>query len=115
MDFEWLIQNQQQHEERLPKVLMVGELHVAIAGQNVTAISLSDHVLLRIPNFRSALALRNRPIQGLDSIGKLLSIRQLRLKLQIGQRKVTDLFPQPGWFLRLLSPTVREIVRGSHR
>ena len=47
MGTEWVNQDRHQLEERFPKVLMVGELGVAIAGRKATILFLDDHVVFR--------------------------------------------------------------------
>ncbi len=90
---------------------MAGELAVAIAGQEATVLFLNDQIVLRVSDFRSALAIVNRAMPNPEPIGKLLLFSQIGLKAQVGQRRSFELFPQPSVIVRLLSPLIRKMVR----
>ncbi len=89
---------------------MVGELDVAIADQNATIEFLRDHVLFRFADYRTARAVLGQPMPSLEPIGKMLSWSKIGLKSQVGKRKPIELFPEPSWIVRWLSPAVREMV-----
>ena len=89
---------------------MVGELDVAIADQKATIEFLSDHVLFRFANYKTARAVVGQPMPSLGPIGKLLKWSEFGLKAQVGKRKPIELFPQPSWIVCWLSPAVREMI-----
>lgn len=89
---------------------MVGELDVAIAGHRATIVFLSEQILFRFVDYKTARAIVNRPLPSLRPLGKLLSFSEIELKAQVGNRKPIELFPQPNWIVRWLSPTIRQLV-----
>ncbi len=89
---------------------MVGELDVAIADHKATIEFLSEQILFRFPDYKTALAIVNRPLPSLRALGKLLSFSEIALKAQVGKRRSFELFPQPSWIVRWLSPAIREMV-----
>ena len=93
---------------------MVGELDVAIAGQEATILFLKDHVVLRFADYRSALAIVNHAMPSPEPIGKLLSFSEIGLRAQVGIRQPIELFPQPSLIVRWLSPAVREMVHAAN-
>ena len=90
--------------------MMVGELDVEIADQKATIEFLNDHVLFRFADYKTARAVVGRPLPSLVRIGRLLTWSEIGLKAQIGRRKPIELFPEPGWIVRWLSPAVREMT-----
>lgn len=93
---------------------MVGELDVAIAGQEATIHFLNDQVLLRFADYRSALAIVNQAMPNPKLVGKLLSFIEIGLRAQVGKRRPIELFPQPSLIVRWFSPAVREMVQESN-
>ncbi len=89
---------------------MVGELDVAIADQKATIEFLSDHALFRFADYKTARTVVGQPMPSLGPIAKLLQWSEIGLKAQIGKRKPIELFPQPSWMVRWLSPAVREMI-----
>ena len=89
---------------------MVGEIDVAIADQKATIEFLSDHVLFRFSDFRTARSIMSNPMPNLRQIGKLLSFGQIDLKAQIGSRKVIELYPRPNWVVKWFSPAIRSML-----
>lgn len=89
---------------------MVGELNVAIADHKATIEFLSEQILFRFSDYKTARAIVIRPLPSLRPIGKLLSFSEIVLKAQVGKRKPIELFPQPSWIVRWLSPAIREMV-----
>ena len=94
---------------------MVGELEVAIAGHSATFHFLNDHILLSIGNYTTARAILKTPMPDLSLAGKLLSFSEIALLSRVGKRKPFELFPQPSWIVRLLSPAVRGMFDASVR
>ena len=92
---------------------MVGELDVAIAGQKATVHFLNDHVLLSFSDYKTAREIMKTPMPDLTLAGRLLSFSEIGLRTRIGRRKPFELFPQPSWIVRLLSPAVRGIFAAS--
>ena len=89
---------------------MVGERDVAIAGQTATIEFLQDRILFHFADYATARAIVNRPLLSLARIGGLLSFCEIGLQAKVGKRKPVELFPQPRWIVRLLSPAIREMV-----
>lgn len=92
---------------------MVGELDVVIAGQKATIQFLNDHILLCISDYKTARKIIKTPMPDLSLAGRLLSFSETGLLTQIGRRKPFELFPQPSWIVRLLSPAVRGMFEAS--
>lgn len=93
---------------------MVGELDIAIADQSATILCLSDHVVLRVADYRSALTIVNHAMPGAGQIGKLLSFNEIGLSAQLGKWQPIELFPQPSLIVRWLIPAVRELVHAEN-
>jgi hypothetical protein len=89
---------------------MVGELELAIADQTATIEFVSDHVLVRFADYKTARTMVSKPMPSLNLVGQLLGFSNIGLKAQVGSRKPIELFPQPSWLVRWLSPTIREMV-----
>jgi hypothetical protein len=92
---------------------MVGELDVASAGQTATIEFLRDRILLHFADYASARAISGCILPSPAAIGRLLSFGDIGLMAQIGNRKSVQLFPQPSWIVRLLSPAIREMARAA--
>jgi hypothetical protein len=90
---------------------MVGELDVAIAGRPATLQFVGDHIRLRLQDYRSAWAVRSTPLPDLSGWGRWLAHLGLDLRLQIGEASTVQLFPNPGWLVRLSSPAIRQLAR----
>ena len=69
-----------------------------------------DEIVFRVADYRTAMAFLQRPMPPLGMVGKILTHGQMELKARVGKRKPVRLFPDPGWILRLLSPSVRAMV-----
>lgn len=111
--FERSSQNQHRREKRFPKVLMVGKLDVAIAGQTAKFEFLRDRIRFHFADYATARAIVNRSLPSLAPIGRLLSFCEIGLQARIGNRKPIELFPRASWIVRLLSPAVSEMVIAS--
>lgn len=85
--------------------------HRAFTGHQATIDFLSDSVVLRFPNFRAAAAMASVPESKLLTLGGILSWSELRLMAQIGQRHPFEVYPRPGWIVRLISPSVRRMLK----
>jgi hypothetical protein len=89
---------------------MVGVLDVTIAGHKVKIEFLGDYILFQFADYSTARSIMNQPTPSLKPIGKLLSFSQIGLKARVGRRKPIELFPQPSWIVRWLSPSIREMI-----
>lgn len=69
-----------------------------------------DEIVFRVADYRTAMAFLQRPLALPDMVGKLLTHGQMELKARVGNRNPIRLFPDPGWILRLLSPSIRAMV-----
>jgi len=94
---------------------MVGELDVAFAGQTAKIKFLRDQILLHFADFAKARVFANSPLPALAPIARVLAFSDIGLKAQIGNGKSHELFPRPSWLVRLLSPSVRQLVNASRR
>ena len=92
---------------------MVGGMDLETAGQNLTVKFLGEEILLCFGDLKAAREIIGQPMPSLRLIGKLLSFSELRLKAKVGERKPIELFPEPSWVVRLLSPAIREMVQAS--
>lgn len=89
---------------------MVGELDVSVADQETKVLFMEDHIIFRFTNYRSAWSTVNQAVLCTGFIGKFLSFSKIGLMAQFGKRHPIELFPQPGWILRWLSPAVRKMI-----
>jgi len=110
MGSQWFDDDQHERKGQLPKVLMVGELEVAIVDRKMTIDLLGDQILLRFPDYASVRAVMKQPFPSLGLAGKLLSFSQIGLQVEVGKRKPIELFPRPSWITKLLSSDVREML-----
>ena len=92
---------------------MVGELDVAIAGHKATVQFSNNRILMCISDYKTARRIMKTPMPDLSLAGRLLSFSQIELLTRIGSRNPFELFPQPSWIVRLLSPTVRGMSKAS--
>ncbi len=89
---------------------MVGELDVAIAGHQATIEFLSEQILFRFPNYRSARAISIRPLPSYRPLTQLLLSNEIVVRAQIGRREPFEIFPRPNWFVRWFSPAIRRMM-----
>ena len=89
---------------------MVGEIEVVTADQHATIEFLSDHILFRFPDLKSARVITGQPMPNLKVAGKLLAFSEIVLEAQIGNRKPVELFPKPSWLVKTLSPAIRNML-----
>lgn len=92
---------------------MAGELDVVLAGRRAKIEFLGDEIIFRVADYRTAMAFLQRPLPPSGIVGKILTHGQMELKARVGNRKPVRLFPDPGWILRLLSPSVRAMVEAT--
>ena len=85
---------------------MVGELEVAIADQHATVEFCSDEILVRFASFLEAVAAMRRPLPKTNFIGRLLRASELKLSVQIGNRKPFEVFPKSNRLFRWISPSL---------
>ena len=92
---------------------MVGEVNVAIAGQNATIQFLNDQIVLEISDYKTAWKIMKTPMPNLSLAARLLSFSEIGLMTRIGNRKPVELFPEPSWIVRLLSPSITGMLEAS--
>ena len=89
---------------------MIGELDLAQAGRNAQIQFNEDTVLIRFPDYRTAIGMVWAPMPSLDRLGVPMKFGSVVLKAQIGDRRPLELFPKPHWIVNLLSPSVRRMI-----
>ncbi len=90
---------------------MVGELDVAIADQTATISLTNEKIVFHISDFKTARALLKTRVPDWSLGGRLLRKLGAVVYVQIGQRKPVEIFPRPGWVVRLLSPAIRGLIK----
>ncbi len=109
MDSERSHQNQHPREERRPKVLVAGEVDVAVGGHPVTLVFAGDRIVIQVADLRTATALLRTPMPSLGPLGKLLSFCDMSMVLNFRDRKAIPIFPKPNRVAKWLIPKVREL------
>jgi hypothetical protein len=89
---------------------MVGELDVSIADQPLTIEFLGDTILFKMKSLRSAAAVARIPSPDLKPLGKLLAFGQMKVAAKVGDRRPIELFPQPGWLVKIIAPRFRDMA-----
>lgn len=89
---------------------MVGELEASIADHPLTIEFLGDSILFKIESLRTAAAIARIPSPDLTPLGRLLAFGQIKLEAKLGSRGPIELFPQPGWIVRILAPRFRDMA-----
>jgi len=90
--------------------MMAGSVEANSSGHSTLIQFDGKRILFRIADFRSARKLQATPIPGPALVRQLLSFADLEVYAQVGKRKKTELFPNPGWVVRLLSPQLRRLL-----
>ena len=91
---------------------MAGEIDVAIVGHDAKLVFLGDHIVLRVADYLTAVAIMRTTTPDLIPLGKLLAFSETGLKVHVGNRKPMEIFPNPSRIARWLSPKIRELVSG---
>ena len=92
---------------------MVGEVNVAIAGQNATIQFLNDQIVLEISDYKTAWKIMKTTMPNLSLAARLLSFSEIGLMTRIGSRRPVELFPKPSWIVRLLSPSITGMLEAA--
>lgn len=90
---------------------MVGDLAVATAGYRSTLRFLGDEVVLRVPSLRVTQILSDRVLPVSHLLGRLVSLTGMRIRVRVGIWPSFQLFPDPGWVVRWISPASRRLMR----
>jgi hypothetical protein len=90
---------------------LAGSLLVAVSGHSAEIDLAGNRILLRFSDIRSARSFQKRGLFDPKALGRGLSRGGLTLSARISQGRTIELFPNPGWMVRLLSPAVRRMMK----
>ena len=93
---------------------MVGAIDATCSDQPAKINFSHDRILLQFESMQSLRALRLGTLPSAAKIGQVLSFSGQKLFARIGQGKKIELFPNPRWWVRLLSPQVRQLAKAAN-
>jgi hypothetical protein len=86
---------------------MTGRLQGTCAGRPVEIVAEGRELLLRVPNLRTAWALRRGAVSPLAHLLRSFCLQGLSVRVQVGSFSPVALVPDPHWSVRLLVPALR--------
>lgn len=90
---------------------MVGSVDAASSGHQVVIDFREDRMVFRFPDYRTANKLQSDiPLPQVQGTAKVLAGLNQSVYAKIGKRREIQIFPQPSWIVRLLSPAVRKFA-----
>ena len=92
-------------------MILVGSIDATCADQTVVIDFERDRVLLRIPNFRMAGKVQQVLLPYPKVLGRVIRFSEQSVFAKVGSRKEFEIFPEPSWIIRVLSPQLRKIVK----
>ena len=92
--------------------MLAGELDVSVAGQRFRIEGEGNTRTVFVQTFREAYALRATPLPS-ELLARGLRFGNLELRAHVGSRQPFQLFPNAGIFVKMLSPSIRELNRKS--
>ena len=72
---------------------------------------LGDRVVVRFPSFRAAGKMQQTKLPNPAMLARLLRFSQQAVFAKVGSRKEIEVFPNPGWIVRMLNPQLRQMVK----
>ena len=90
---------------------MVGSIEAVCSGQSTVIEFLDDRIVLRFETVRSLNRLRRQSLPNPHLLARGLNVTGRRLAAQIGQRGEIELFPNPNWWVKLISSHVRQLTQ----
>lgn len=86
---------------------MVGSVDAVSSGHSVKVDFLENQILLRFPDYRTASKLQKKmSLEKLAAASRALNLLNQRVLAKIGRRREIEIFPQPSWIVRILSPAI---------
>jgi hypothetical protein len=89
---------------------LVGAIEASCSGHETLIDFLDDRIVLRFKDYRTAGRLQQLPWPSPELLARALKFSKQTLCVQLGQRKEFELFPSPGWLVKLLSPKLRRML-----
>ena len=91
--------------------MLVGSIDASCAGQTAVIDFEGDRVVVRFPDYRTAGKMQLTTVPNPALFARVLRFSGQSVFAQVGSRREMELFPNPGWIARLLSPQLRRIVK----
>ncbi len=89
---------------------MVGSVDVTCSDHAARIEFDIDRIIFHFQDFRSARQFNRVRLPDLRVVTHLLKSSQRLLFVKIGERGEVELFPNPRWWVKLLSRNVRQLV-----
>ena len=89
--------------------MMVGSIEAICSGQATVVEFFDDRILLRFESYRSARTIQRISLPDPRLLARGLNLVGRRLVAQIGQQGEIELFPNPNWWVKLISAPVRRL------
>ena len=72
---------------------------------------MGERVVIRVPSYRAAGKLQQTTLPNPAMLARLLRFSEQSVFAQVGSRKEIEIFPKPGWIVRMLNPQLRQMAK----
>ena len=104
MDPQWHHQNPHQRRRQRPKLTSAGRIDATVDGRPLEILAEGADILIRVPNLKTALALRKQSADTVRMADALLTSVGGRLRVKVSALPEMTVSPRRGVLARLVMP-----------